>query len=331
MKIFSILKGIIKSHFRVGCAILFLILLGLISLYSVRQDFHSKFTEFGLAHWPKNVDGNNYVLSINSFDLDTLIAKCTLSFQPGIPKFDTNEQIFYGPLSYSDLTYSYILHGRLANSEISMIRGMPLSSKYFSKSPPLPINFTVMALGRPEFYPFDQYFIMGAVVCPSYVEAGKKREYIHTKKDGESLSISNSVKGLFIRFPTKKEIDGIKSASPFLNKMGFPTTDEDLKELNNRRNRFALIMQRSAYLQVMTIVLGGIALISSIYVGFKTPFKEIPIHVTGLIIGLWGIRNILLGDVKIFPSYFDYVLLGIYLILFAGIIFRKIKGGEASK
>jgi hypothetical protein len=265
--------------------------------------------------------------------LDTKIAKCTLSLQPGIPKpkVGTEEQIFYGPLSYSDLTYQYVyFSSSTVNLMIGMMRENPIPSKLFSKSPPMPIDFNVQAFGSPEFYPFDKYFIMGAIACQSYVKKGKGREYFNIKKDGESISIANSVKGLFIRYPTKSEIDEIKRVQLFLGKKLPPITDEELKELNNQENMFALIMQRSLYLQIMTIILGSIALISAIYVGFKIPFKEIPIHVTGLIIGLWGIRNILLGDLNIFPSYFDYSLLGIYLVLFAGIIFRKIKGGETA-
>lgn len=313
-----------------GLACIFLILLGIILVWSIRKDFDSKYSEFILAHWPKGVDANNYVVNINSINLETKIVNCSLICEPPIiPKWDIKKQILYGPLAYSDLTHPYVfLPSDTMNLKIAMIREYPLPPESFSKSPPLPINFTVQALGSPEFYPFDRYFIMGAIACQSYLKKGKGREYLHIKKHGESLSITNSAKGLFIRYPTKSELDEIKRMSLFSLP---PTTDEELNELNNRKNRFALIMQRPLYLQIMTIILGSIALLSALYVGFKTPFKEIPIHVTGLIIALWGIRNILLGDFKIFPSYFDYTSLGIYLVLFGGITFRKIKGGEPAK
>lgn len=81
----------------------------------------------------------------------------------------------------------------------------------------------------------------------------------------------------------------------------------------------------------MTVVLGTIALLSALYIGFKTPFKDVPIQLIGYVIGVWGIRNMLIGDLRIFPLYFDYSLLGMYVLLFAGIIFRIIKGKTSEK
>jgi len=315
-------------------AFFFLILLALFLCWSFQEDFESKQREWLFAHWPKGADANNYVVTINSIDLESNKVNCSLRVDPPlVPKWEP-EQIFYGPLNYSDLTpyYAFVAphSANIINRQIWVLRENQLPFESFSKSPPLPIYFSLDALGKPEFYPFDRYFIMGAIACQSYVEKGNERQYVHIKKDGESLSIINSARGLFIRNPTKSDLDKIKWMSFFsmMDKKIIMTTDEELKELNNNKNRFALIMQRSIYLRGMTVILGIFALVSAIYVGFITPFKEIPLHVTGLIIALWGIRNILMGDFKVFPTYFDYTLLGIYLVLFGGIAFRTIKGGK---
>jgi hypothetical protein len=152
---------------------------------------------------------------------------------------------------------------------------------------------------------------------------------VHTRENGESLKINNYIKGFFIRHPTNIELDEIKRV--FIEKKESPTIDAETKEMNNHKNRFALVMERPYYLKIMTVVLGVIALLSALYIGFKIPFKDVPIQVIGYVIGVWGIRNILLGDLKIFPSYFDYALLGMYVLLFAGIIFRRIKGEASEK
>ena len=312
------------KYVRIELAVVFLGLLALVLAWSVRKDFESKSFERLLGSLPAAFH-NNYILSLNSFDMDSQTVKGTLSFKGGLPVWDDKEHtVFYGPLSYVDLTYTYAISRDFVDFNISMLRGKILPAAAFSKSYPAPIDFDIKALGRPEIYPFDKYFIMGALTCPTYAKRGKEREYLHKKKDGESLSINNFVKGLFIRFPTNTELDEIKKV--FLDKKEPPTTDKEVKELNNQRNRFAFVMERPLYLQIMTVVLGIIALMSALYIGFKTPFKDIPVPVIGFIIGLWGIRNILMGDLKIFPSYFDYVLLGMYVLLFAGIIFRKIRG-----
>jgi len=169
---------------------------------------------------------------------------------------------------------------------------------------------------------------MGAVTCQAYVKKGKQKEYIHTREHGESLKINNYIKEFFIRYPTNTELDEIKKV--FIDKKESPTVDSEIKEMNNHKNRFALVMERPYYLKIMTVVLGAIALLSALYTGFKTPFKDVPIQVIGYVIGVWGIRNMLIGDLKIFPSYLDYALSGMYVLLFAGIIFRKIRG-EASE
>ncbi len=306
---------------RTVLAFLFLLLLALALAWSFRQDFESKDYERLLG---TSLKGSycGYILNLNSFDTDTQEVRGVLRFEGGLPIWDDQEQtIFYGPLSYSDLTYYYIISMEVVKFHIRLLRGEIIPATKFTKSFPSPINFSIKALGNPEIYPFDRYFMMGAVACQAYVKKGRQKEYVHTKEDAEFLSIKNYIKGLFIRYPTNVELNEIKRL--FINREEPPT---EIKEVSNRENRFALIMERPYYLKIMTVVLGAIALLSALYIGFKAPFKDVPIQIIGYIIGVWGIRNILMGDLKIFPSYFDYALLWMYVLLFAGIVFRKIKG-----
>jgi hypothetical protein len=304
-----------------------LVLLALILAWSFRQDFESKDFE-RLLGTPLKGPYCNYTLVLNSLDTDTQEVRGVLRFEGGLPIWDDQEQtIFFGPLSYSDLTFLYAYTSiSNVNLNIRVLREIFLPAEKFTKSFPPPINFSFKALGNSEIYPFDRYFIMGAVACQAYVKKGKRKEYVHTKKDAEFLSIKNNAKGLFIRHPTDVELDQIKRVSIISKEP--PTVN---KEANNRENRFALIMERPYYLKIMTAVLGIIALLSAFYIGFKTPFKDVPIQVIGYVIGVWGIRSILMGDLKIFPSYFDYALLWMYVLLFAGIVFRKIKGVASGK
>lgn len=323
------LKTGIRLNGRKVCAFLFLALLALAVGWSFKKDFESRYFERNLGSWPLNSD-NNYILNLNSFDTDTEEVRGVLSFKAGLPIWDSKEHmIFYGPLSYSDLTYMYAAWRDFVRFKIGLLRGDILPVTTFTRSLPPPINFSIKALGNSELYPFDKYFIMGAVTCQAYVKKGKQKEYIHSKEDGESLSIKNYIKEFFIRYPTNWELDQIKRV--FIDKKESPTGDLEIKEINNYKNRFTLVMERPYYLKIMTVVLGTIALLSALYIGFKTPFKDVPIQVIGYVIGVWGIHNMLLGSLKIFPSYFDYALLGMYVLLFAGIIFRIIKGKTSKK
>jgi hypothetical protein len=327
--IVMVLRMANSSILRKVCAFLFLGLLALAVAWSFKKDFESKYFERILGSWP-SISDNNYILNLNSFDTDTEEVKGVLSFKAGSPIWDSKEQmIFYGPLSYSDLTYMYAIWSNFVSFNIGVLRGDILPATTFTRSLPPPINFSIKALGNSELYPFDKYFIMGAVTCQAYVKRGKQKEYIHTREHGECLNINNYIKEFFIRYPTNMELDEIKRV--FIAKKESPTVDSEIKEMNNHKNRFALVMERPYYLKIMTVVLGGIALLSALYIGFKTPFKDVPIQVIGYVIGVWGIRNMLMGGLKIFPSYFDYALLGMYALLFAGIIFRKIKGDASEK
>jgi hypothetical protein len=103
-------------------------------------------------------------------------------------------------------------------------------------------------------------------------------------------------------------------------------TEKEMEELNNYKDRFALIIERPIFLRFLTIILGIIAVGSAVYIGWLANFNAIPLQIAGYVVALWGIRNNLLGGIKSFPLYIDYAMLFMYLIIFAGIIFRKIMG-----
>lgn len=189
-------------------AFLFLVLLALTLAWAFKKDFASKDFERILSlPW---ISDNNYILNLNSFDIDTEEVKGVLSFKKGLPIWDDNP-IFYGPLSYYDLTYTYAAWREFVNINIGFLREVPPPVTAFTKSPPSPVEFSIKALGNSQIYPFDKYFIMGAVTCQVYIKKGKQKEYVHTKENGESIKINNYIKGFFIRSPTKIELDEIKN------------------------------------------------------------------------------------------------------------------------
>jgi len=174
------------------------------------------------------------------------------------------------------------------------------------------------ALGNPEIYPFDKYFIMCAVKCPAYFMEERTRKYMEDQERGESPSIINSMNGLFIRTPTQEELNQIKVS-------GFGTFRPADDKINKFKDMFALIIERPYYLRFMTIVLGVIVFAAACYIGFALPLRNIPVSILGFVVGVWGIRSILLSDTKIFLSYFDYVGLFMYLLLF-GVLYLEQSG-----
>ena len=264
----------------------------------------------------------HYTIELKSFDPETGIVKAILSVERGLlPIWEAKEfKIVYGPSFYYDLSFKYVL-------------GLPLwipsyiPSGSFQTTPPAPIEILIKAFGNPDFYPFDMYFIMGFVRSPAYFMDGNKKRFLNEMEHGESLQVFNSINGLFLRWLTKKEFDqieAVRASSPVYGKS--PVDKRTLREINNNKNMFALILQRPYYVQFMTVILGIIVLGSAFYIGFFQSLKDVPISTIGFVVAVWGMRAILLSDTKTFLSYFDYVGLFMYLLLLSGIIFRVIKG-----
>jgi hypothetical protein len=316
-----------SSPLRTVIAILFLVLLATILIWAIQKDVKSKQLEKSLGVSLPAI--NFYKIELNSIDLDTQTVKGTIKYEPGYPMWEGEGHLkYYGKLSYVNLDYKYIFQTDAIDSYITKLKlGNVLSDSSFSKSYPAPIEFTGKAIGKPEMYPFDKYFIMGAVICPIYIVTGKRKKYLNIGEYSESILMNNFIKGSIIRKLRKSELDGIMSVFIlFKYKEASKATYEKVEKLSKFQDRFALVMERPLYLKIMTIMFGIIALTSALYVGFKSPFKEIPLQIIGFIIGLWGIRNIMLGDLKFTLSYFDYSILLLYLLAIAGIIFRLIKG-----
>ena len=308
-------------------AFLFLISILFLLVLAIKEDNHLKWR--GRIERIRIKGGQiHYTIQINSFDTQTMKFKAMLSVERGLlPIWENKEiKIVYGPLSYHDLGSQYIL-------------GMPLwipsyipKESFFQTTPPVPIEIEIGTLGEQDFYPFDKYFIIGFVRIPAYFMDGNKKRFLNEIEHGESLQVINSINGLFLRPLTKKEFGQIKIARTSSQIYGKSSFDErNLEEINNNKNMFAFILQRPYYMQFMTVVLGILVLSSVFYIGFFQSLKDVPVSIIGFVVGVWGIRAILLNDTKIFLSSLDYAGLFMYLLLLSGIIFRVIKGNASRK
>jgi hypothetical protein len=259
----------------------------------------------------------HYTIQLKSFNPENQTVNGTLSVEQGMlppEMYSDPGKILYGPLLSNDLTFPYAI-GLFFLPRYEKL----LPQKSFQKINPLPIEISIKAFGNSDIYPFDKYFIMCAVKCPAYFIEGRTKKYLEDQEHGETLSIINSMDGLFIRVPTKKELSQIKASFP---ETLLPRPADD--KINNFKDMFALIIERPYYLRFMSVVLGVIVFASACYIGFALPLKNIPVSILGFVAAVWGIRSILLrSDTKTFLS-FDYVGLFMYLILFGGIAFRAI-------
>jgi hypothetical protein len=309
------------KNLRKILALLFLLLILVLLIWSIREDFRLKEGQM-LLRWFQI--GIHYAIQLKSFNPENQTFNSTLTVDQGMlppEMYSDAMKIHYGPLVYDDLSFPYSAGIPIISQKLVAQLGP------FKTVIPPAKEISIKALGNPEIYPFDKYLIMGVVKCPAYFIEGKTKKYMEAQDHGESLGIINSISGLLIRTPTKKELNQIRASFNLTKRALSPVDDKDLKQINNNKDTFALMIVRPYYLQFMTVVLGAFALVIAFYIGFKQPFKNIAISMPGFVIAIWGIRSILLSDTKIFLAYFDYVALSLYLIIFVGITCRLISGG----
>ena len=312
-----------RKKLRKISALLFVLLIFFLFIWSIKKDSRLKEGQMLLQWFPIGI---HYAIQLKSFNPEDQTFNCTLSVTQGMlspEMYSDPMKIHYGPLFYYDWTVPYAIGTFFPPYSHKL-----LTQKSFQAVNPPPKEITIKAIGNPEIYPFDKYFIMGVVKCPAYFIEGNTKQYLETQDHGESLGIINSINGLFIRSPTKKELDRIKAAFNWTKRPLPQVDDKDLKQINNQKDMFALMIVRPYYLRFMTVVLGVFALVIAFYIGFEQRLKDIAISIPGFVIAVWGIRSILLSDTKIFLARFDYVALFLYLLIFVGIAYRLMSGEE---
>jgi hypothetical protein len=318
------MKFMVKSRnwkrLRKSLALLFLVLIGLLFIWSIREDSRLKEGQMFLRWFGIGV---HYTIQLKSFNPENETFNGTLTVNQGMlppEMYSDAMKIHYGPLVYDDLSFFYAVGIAIISQRLVAQLGP------FKTVIPPAKEISIKAVGNPEIYPFDKYLIMGAVKCPAYFMEGKTKKYMEAQDHGESLGIINSINGLLIRRPTKKELDQIRASLNLTKRALSPVDDKDLEQMNNYKDRFALMIVRPYYLQFMTVVLGLFALGVAYYIGFKLPLKDLAIPVPGFVVSVWGIRSILLSDTKVFLAHFDYIALFLYLLLLVGITYRLISG-----
>src|SRR5262249_46391758 len=84
----------------------------------------------------------------------------------------------------------------------------------------------------------------------------------------------------------------------------------------------ALHFRRPLYLQVLTVLLVGLIGAAAAYNVSTQPVPQLFLGLGGLILGVWGIRGILLAGGPPYVTVVDLLLSGVILILLAGMLVR---------
>lgn len=186
----------------------------------------------------------------------------------------------------------------------SMTFNVSADEQIFSQPGQLPL------IGQPSLYPLDKYDLRIAVSIVKLNEDGTKDPY--TEEEYEQISIStvrNAVHNFLIMQPTQVDpasINAIDDPYPFIGAMDV---------------QFA----RPTYLKVLAVMLVLMIAISSVITMFTRTVGDALLSIGGIVIGVWGVRSILVPSSVSVITAIDIALSMVIFFLLLGIGFRIVK------
>ncbi len=152
-------------------------------------------------------------------------------------------------------------------------------------------------------YPFDHYrLVLGValrIVAPG----------------GSSAAVSPSAAREGLAFSVTNDVPRMTLAKPRLESVAAPTgaTYDQVITLN---------LSRPVYLRVLTVLLILLITLASIYGVLLEPFQRILATIGGLVLGIWGVRSLLVGSYPPDSTGVDLVLEAVILLILLTVIGR---------
>jgi hypothetical protein len=188
-------------------------------------------------------------------------------------------------------------------------RGLPPSvpltinpeDKVFSDSVVLPVR------GQPSLYPFDEYAFWLGVGGTATMPNGMVIELTQEAVSRASVTtLQNRIPDMIMNAPTAVDPATMRSVSdPF----GFQSVNE-------------IVISRPAYLQVLAVVLVVLIGVSALMALLTRTLDDLALGFGGLILGVWGIRSILMPQGLPTVTAIDLALSWLILLLLLGLGLR---------
>jgi hypothetical protein len=170
-------------------------------------------------------------------------------------------------------------------------------------------SITLPVFGAPIRYPFDHYTLRVGVVLQRVYADGTTQTFTPQEADGHLFL---SVNGFIPRAHMNRPI------SLNLNKI---FVDDPAYQYVYAAD---ITFDRPLYLRVITVFLVLLVTAAASYAVFLRPLNELVINAGALVLGVWGIRAVLLGaDVPGFTAV-DLSLMTVILFLLAAITWRAL-------
>jgi hypothetical protein len=188
-------------------------------------------------------------------------------------------------------------------------RGLPPSAtltlsptdKVFSRSVQLPVR------GRPGLYPFDDYLlwlgVAGVATAPDGTTADLRPDMLAGQA---TFTLQNRIPGILMSPPVALDPQVLRSVTdPF----AFLTVQ-------------ALKFERPLYLKVLAVALVLLIAATAALALFLRTIEELALGIGGLILGVWGIRSILMPQALPTVTAVDLALSWVIVLLLLGLTVR---------
>lgn len=188
-------------------------------------------------------------------------------------------------------------------------RGLPPSAsltlgpddKVFSESVTLPVR------GQPSLYPFDTYSFWLGVGGTATLPNGTVVEITpEIASRISTVTLQNRIPDMIMHSPQVIDPGRIRAVS---DPYGFHTVT-------------AIVIARPAYLQVLAIVLVALIAVSAGMALLTRGLDELALGFGGLILGVWGIRSVLMPQSLPTVTAIDLALSWVILLLLLGLALR---------
>ncbi len=95
-------------------------------------------------------------------------------------------------------------------------------------------------------------------------------------------------------------------------------------------NSFNLILKRHRFVRATAVILYSIAFAFLFYIATREETSKVLTNSLGYIAALWGIRGIIVGSSKLFPTIIDFVTLILYVAVFIIVAYKWLFSSKVS-
>lgn len=95
-------------------------------------------------------------------------------------------------------------------------------------------------------------------------------------------------------------------------------------------NSFNFVLKRHRFVRLTALILYSVAFVFLIFIATREETSKVLTNSLGYLAALWGVRAIIIGSVKLFPTVIDFTTLGLYVAVFAIVIYKWLFGPRTS-